>query len=137
MANGINKFIGIGNLTRDPETRYATSGQAITSFDIAINENWKDKEGQRQEKTEYIKVVTFGKLAEICGEYLHCGKQVYVEGKLQTRKWEDKDGNNRWTTEIVVNQMQMLGNKSDVPTNTSSEIDPPTDDAPDMEDIPY
>ena len=137
MANGINKFIGIGNLTRDPETRYATSGQAITSFDIAINENWKDKEGQRQEKTEYIKVVTFGKLAEICGEYLHRGKQVYVEGKIQTSSWDDKEtGAKRYRTEVIANQMQMLGSKGDdVPAEKTSEsIDKCEID---MEDIPY
>jgi single-strand DNA-binding protein len=135
--SGVNKALLIGRLGGDPEVRYAPSGAAVANFTVATSENWKDKDGQRQEKTEWHKIVVFGNLAKVCGDYLHKGKQVYIEGRIQTRKWEDKDGINRWTTEIVANQMQMLGNKDDAPSNTSSEIDPPADDVPDMEDIPF
>lgn len=107
----INKFIGIGRLTKNPEIRYAPSGTAITTFSIAINETWKDQTGKKQEKVEYINIVTFGKLAEICGEFLTKGKQVYIEGKIQTRSWDDKDGNKKYMTEIVASTMQMLDSK--------------------------
>ena len=110
---GVNKAILVGNLGKDPEIRYTPSGAAVVNFSVATSENWKDKDGNKQEKTEWHKVVAFGKLAEICGEYLHKGKQVYIEGRIQTRKWEDKSGSDRYTTEIVANQMQMLGAKGD------------------------
>ena len=105
----VNKVILIGNLGRDPETRYMPDGGAITNISIATTENWKDKNGDKQEKTEWHRVAFFGKLAEIAGEYLKKGSQVYVEGRLQTRKWQDKDGQDKYTTEIVANAMQMLG----------------------------
>lgn len=108
---GINKVILVGNLGADPEIRYTQNGKAVTNFRIATSEKWKNDEGQ-QEKTEWHRIVVFGKLAEICGEYLTKGKQVYLEGKIQTRKWEDKDGNEKYTTEIVCFSMQMLGQKS-------------------------
>ncbi len=112
MARGINKVIVVGNLGADPDTRFMPSGNAVTNISVATSESWNDKEtGERQEKTEWHRVVFFGRLAEIASEYLKKGSQVYVEGKLQTRKWEDKEGNERWTTEIVSNQMQMLGEK--------------------------
>ena len=91
---GVNKAILVGRLGGDPEIRYTPSGAAVANFTVATSENWKDKDGQKQEKTEWHKIVAFAKLAEICGEYLHKGKQVYIEGRIQTRKWEDKDGNN-------------------------------------------
>jgi len=106
----VNKVILIGNLGRDPETRYMPDGGAITNISIATTENWKDKQGEKQEKTEWHRVAFFGKLAEIAGEYLKKGSQVYVEGRLQTREWE-KDGVKRYTTEIVANAMQMLGSR--------------------------
>ncbi|MFO7784426.1 MAG: single-stranded DNA-binding protein [Thermodesulfobacteriota bacterium] len=107
---GINKVILIGNLGADPEVRYTTSGSAVANFRIATTEEWTDKNsGEKQSRTEWHRVVAFARLAEICGEYLHKGKQVYVEGRLQTRSWEDKDGNTRYTTEIVAREMQMLG----------------------------
>src|SRR3989337_536738 len=106
---GVNKVILVGNLGADPELRYAPSGMAIANFRIATTETWKDKNGAKQDKTEWHRIVAFGKLAEICGEYLNKGKQIYVEGKIQTRQWEDKDGNKRYTTEIVANNLQMLG----------------------------
>ena len=107
----VNKVILIGNLGRDPETRYMPDGGAITNISIATTENWKDKAGEKQEKTEWHRVAFFGKLAEIAGEYLKKGSQVYVEGRLQTRKWQDKDGQDKYSTEIVANAMQMLGSR--------------------------
>src|SRR3982751_1350786 len=107
----VNKVILIGNLGRDPETRFMPSGDAICNISIATTENWKDKNGEKQEKTEWHRVAFFGKLAEIAGEYLKKGSQVYVEGRLQTRKWQDKDGQDKYMTEIVASQMQMLGSR--------------------------
>ncbi|MDX1507609.1 MAG: single-stranded DNA-binding protein [Woeseiaceae bacterium] len=112
MARGINKVILVGNLGQDPETRYMPSGGAVTNFTLATNESWKDKQtGEQKERTEWHKVAMFGRLAEIAAEYLRKGSQVYVEGRLQTRKWQDRDGNDRWTTEIIANEMQMLGGR--------------------------
>jgi len=111
---GINKVILVGRLGKDPDTKYMPSGDAVTNFSIATSETWKDKQsGEKKEKTEWHNIVAFRRLGEICGEYLRKGSQVYLEGKLQTRKWQDKNGNDRYTTEIVANEMQMLGNKSD------------------------
>jgi single-strand DNA-binding protein len=107
----VNKVILIGNLGRDPETRFMPSGDAICNISIATTDTWKDKNGEKQEKTEWHRVAFFGKLAEIAGEYLKKGSQVYVEGRLQTRKWQDKDGADKYTTEIVANAMQMLGSR--------------------------
>ncbi len=113
MARGVNEVILVGNLGQDPETRYMPSGSAVTNLRIATAESWKDKQsGERQEKTEWHSVAMFGRLAEIAAEYLRKGSQVYIEGRLQTRKWQDKQGADRWTTEIVANAMQMLGGRS-------------------------
>ncbi|MEJ2256634.1 MAG: single-stranded DNA-binding protein [Woeseiaceae bacterium] len=112
MARGINKVILVGNLGADPETRYMPSGTAVTNLSVATTESWKDKQsGEQNERTEWHKVVMFDRLAEIAAEYLRKGSQVYIEGKLQTRKWQDRDGNDRWTTEIRANEMQMLGGR--------------------------
>ncbi len=112
MARGVNKVILVGNLGRDPEIRYSANGQAIANVNIATSESWKDKNtGEKQEKTEWHRIVFFGRLAEIVGEYLKKGSQIYVEGRLQTRKWQDKEGKDRYTTEIVANEMQMLGSR--------------------------
>ena len=108
----VNKVILIGRLGKDPETRYMTSGEAVTNATLATSENWKDKGGEKQEKTEWHNLVFYRRLAEIAGEYLKKGSQIYVEGKLQTRKWQTKEGQDRYTTEIVVNEMTMLGGKS-------------------------
>jgi single-strand DNA-binding protein len=108
----VNKVILVGNLGRDPETRYSPDGAAITNVTIATSDRWKDKaSGEMKEATEWHRVVFFGRLAEIAGEYLKKGRPVYVEGKLRTRKWTDKDGNERYTTEIVADNMQMLGSR--------------------------
>ncbi len=109
---GINKVILVGNLGRDPEVRYSAKGSAIANITIATSEQWTDKQsGQKQEKTEWHRVVLFNRLGEIAGEYLKKGSQVYIEGKLQTRKWQDNNGQDRYTTEIVANEMQMLGSR--------------------------
>lgn len=112
MAKGINKVILIGNLGAEPEVRYMPSGRAIANVRLATAESWKDREtGQQQERTEWHRIVFYGPLAEIVKEYLHKGSQIYIEGRLQTRKWQDKDGQDRYTTEIVANEMQMLGGR--------------------------
>jgi single-strand DNA-binding protein len=108
----VNKVILIGRLGKDPETRYMTNGEAVTNATLATSENWKDKSGEKQEKTEWHNLVFYRRLAEIAGEYLKKGSQIYVEGKLQTRKWQTKEGQDRYTTEIIVNEMTMLGGKS-------------------------
>ncbi|MBD8881237.1 single-stranded DNA-binding protein [Rhodanobacter sp. 7MK24] len=114
MARGINKVIIVGNLGADPETRYTGSGTAITNLRIATSEQWTDKQsGERQERTEWHRVKLFGKLAEIAGEYLKKGRQVYIEGSLRTDKYTDKDGVERYSTDIVANEMQMLGGGSE------------------------
>ncbi|MEE9287925.1 MAG: single-stranded DNA-binding protein, partial [Gammaproteobacteria bacterium] len=113
MAKGINKVILIGNLGNDPETRYTPSGSAVATVSLATSASWRDKEtGDQQERTEWHRIVFFGRLAEIVGEYLRKGSQIYVEGRLQTRKWQDNEGKDRYTTEIVANEMQMLGSRS-------------------------
>ena len=110
MARGINKVIIVGNLGNDPETRYMPSGSAVTNLTVATNESWKDKAtGEQKDRTEWHKVAMFNRLAEIAAEYLRKGSQVYIEGKLRTRKWQDKNGQDRWTTEIIADEMQMLG----------------------------
>ncbi|MFQ5609110.1 MAG: single-stranded DNA-binding protein [Woeseiaceae bacterium] len=112
MARGINKVILVGNLGQDPETRYMPSGGAVTNITVATNESWKDKQsGEQKERTEWHKVAMFNRLAEISAEYLRKGSQVYIEGKLRTRKWQDRDGNDRYTTEVIADEMQMLGGR--------------------------
>ena len=144
MARGINKVIIVGNLGADPDSRAMPSGNAVTNISVATSESWNDREtGEKQEKTEWHRVVFFNRLAEIAAQYLRKGSQVYVEGKIQTRKWEDKEGNERWTTEIVANQMQMLGDRmsNDVSNDnasspqSSSDNDFSTDEFDD--DIPF
>ena len=121
----VNKVILIGNLGKDPEVRYLPSGDAVANISIATTETWKDKGGEKQEKTEWHRVSMFSKLAEIAGEYLKKGSQVYIEGRLETRKWTDKEGHERYTTEIRADRMQMLGSRS----GGSERMAPPDDDA--------
>lgn len=112
MARGINKVIIVGNVGGDPETRYMPSGSAVTNLTVATNETWKDKQtGEKKERTEWHRVAMFNRLAEIAAEYLRKGSQVYIEGKIRTRKWQDKDGQDRYTTEIIADEMQMLGGR--------------------------
>lgn len=114
MARGVNKVVLVATLGKDPEVRYGQSGNAMANVTMATSEQWKDKQtGEKQEKTEWHRVVFFNRLAEIVAEYLKKGSQVYIEGKLQTRKWTDKEGNDKYTTEIVANEMQMLGGRQD------------------------
>ncbi len=130
MARGINKVIIVGNCGQDPETRYMPSGGAVTNISIATSESWKDKQtGQPQERTEWHRVVFFNRLAEIAGEYLRKGSQVYVEGSLRTRKWQDQSGQDRYTTEIVASEMQMLGGRTEAAMQGRSQ--PSQDAGPD------
>ena len=120
----VNKVILIGNLGRDPETRYTADGAAVTNITIATSDRWKDKAtGEMKEATEWHKVAFFGRLAEIAGEYLKKGRPVYVEGKLRTRKWQDKDGQDRYTTEVIADNMQMLGSREGMGGGASSDFD--------------
>ena len=133
MSRGINKAILVGNLGADPETKYGPSGDAITNLRIATSESWTDKNtGQKQERTEWHRVVVFKKLAEIAAEYLRKGSQVYIEGSLRTRKWQDKEGRDQYTTEIVASEMQMLGGKGggDAPARERQEERKPAAAAP-------
>lgn len=145
MARGINKVILVGHLGNDPETRYMPSGDAVTNVRLATSESWRDKNtGEQQDRTEWHSVAFFGRLAEIAGEYLRKGSQIYVEGRLRTRKWQDREGNDRYTTEIIANEMQMLGGRpgASAPAKTADDVapapaptGPPSDEFDD--DIPF
>lgn len=111
-SKGVNKVILVGSLGQDPEVKYMPNGNAVTNISVATSESWKDQQGQMQERTEWHRVVMFRRLAEIAGEYLRKGSQVYLEGKLQTRKWQDQNGQDRYSTEVVADQMQMLGGRN-------------------------
>jgi single-strand DNA-binding protein len=155
MARGINKVILVGNLGKDPDTRYMPSGKAVTNFSIATSESWTDKQsGDKQERTEWHNIVLFDKLGEIAAEYLRKGSQVYIEGSLRTRKWQDKEGKDRYTTEIVGRDMQMLGgrggaggpagggesrgpSRSPASNDDRSSAPPPADEGGFDDDIPF
>jgi len=122
----VNKAILIGNLGKDPELRETQSGKSVASFPIATNEKWTDQSGEKHEKTEWHNIVAWGRTAEVCCEYLSKGSAVYIEGRLQTRKWQDKDGNDRYTTEIVADRMQFIGGKG--AGGQDHEVPPPADD---------
>lgn len=137
---GVNKVILLGNLGADPEVRYTPSGTAVANFRVATTEEWKDKNsGEKQTRTEWHKVVAFGRLGEICGEYLHKGKQVYLEGRLQTKSWEDQEGNKRWTTEVIAQAMQMLGSAGKGGETASRDDQYPVEDPVNVpeDDIPF
>lgn len=136
MAGSLNKASIIGNLTRDPEMRQTNSGQNVASFAVATNRSWKDNNGQKQEQVEYHNVVAWGKLAEICGQYLQKGKKVFIEGRLQTRDWEGKDGVRRYRTEIVANEMIMLSRGGDAGAGGSFAPSPSAAPAPMVQDEP-
>ena len=118
--SSVNKVILIGNLGADPELRYTSSGRAVVNFNLATSRTWNNRDGEKQEETEWHRIVAWDKLAEICGEYLKKGAQTYVEGRLQTRSWEDKNGVKRYTTETVVSEMRMLGSRQDTGSSGSS-----------------
>ncbi|MBT6431665.1 MAG: single-stranded DNA-binding protein [Deltaproteobacteria bacterium] len=109
----VNKVILVGNLGKDPEVRYTASGNAVAQFSLATSSNWKDKTGQRQDKTEWHQIVVWGKQAEFCGEYLAKGRQIYLEGRIEYRTWNDKEGNKRYTTEIIANEIRFVGSRGD------------------------
>ncbi len=117
---GVNKVILIGNLGRDPEMRYTQNNTPVANFTVATSDQWTDRNGEKQERTEWHRVVAWGRLAEICGQYLQKGKQVYIEGRLQTREWQDQNGQKRYTTEIVAREMQMLGRPGDAPAQMAA-----------------
>lgn len=124
MARGVNKVILVGNLGADPETRYTAGGSAVTNVRLATTDAWKDKQsGEQQERTEWHRIVFWGRLAEIAAEYLRKGSQIYVEGRIQTRKWQGQDGQDRWTTEIVGNEMQMLGSRGGAQASPPPDFD--------------
>ena len=151
MARGINKVILVGNLGADPETRYMPSGKAVTNIRIATSESWTDRQsGDKQERTEWHRVVLFDKLGEISAEYLRKGSQVYIEGSLRTRKWQDKEGKDQYSTEIVAREMQMLGGRGGAgtgepreprnesrPSSADARPAPPADDGQFDDDIPF
>ena len=144
MARGVNKAIIVGTLGQDPEVRYTASGSAVANLSVATNESWKDRQtGEMQERTEWHRIVLFGKLAEIAQQYLKKGSQAYFEGRIQTRKWQDQSGNDRYSTEIVANEMQMLGGRAGGPVEPSGQSQSrpaeretaPIDDG--FDDIPF
>ncbi len=118
MSRGLNKVMIIGHLGRDPEMRYTPSGRPVTTFSVATTRSWTSTDGERHEETEWFNVVAWGSLAEICNQYLHKGQQVYVEGRLQTRRWEDNEGNKHFTTELVAKEMIMLGDRREISNDT-------------------
>ncbi|MCK4223828.1 MAG: single-stranded DNA-binding protein [candidate division Zixibacteria bacterium] len=122
---GVNKVILIGNLGKDPELRYLPSGQSVTKFPLATGSKWKDKDGQWQDRTDWHNIVAFGRTAEVCNEYLKKGSQVYVEGRIQTRSYDDRDGNKKWITEIIAQSMQMLGRKGEPEAEVAEETGQP------------
>ena len=140
MARGINKVILVGNLGADPESRAMPSGSAVTNIRVATSESWKDKTtGDQQERTEWHNVAFFGRLAEVAAEYLHKGSQVYIEGKIRTRKWQDREGKDRWSTEIIANEMQMLGGRpgSGAPAQAEAVAEVPQPNSEFNDDIPF
>ena len=137
---GVNKVFLIGNLGRDPEVRYTTSGTAVANFTLATTERWNDPSGERKEKTEWHRIVVWGKQAEIAGEYLAKGRQIYVEGSLQTREWTDREGQKRYTTEVKAQRFQMLGRRDDAPAQMSGHDAPAVaegDAGYNEDDIPF
>ena len=145
---GVNKVILIGNVGADPELRYTPSGTAVTNFNMATNESWTDSSGERQERTEWHRIVVWGRRAEICNQYLRKGSKVYIEGRLQTRNWEGQDGQKRYTTEVVARDMQILDSRDDTAaaapdtapsygTSPKPQSDSPSPDSPSPEPPPY
>jgi single-strand DNA-binding protein len=134
----VNKAILIGRLGKDPEVRYLPDGTMVTNFRLATDEQWKDKNGEKVQKTEWHQIVTYRKLAEICGNYLVKGKLVFIEGRIQTRSWDDKDGVKRYTTEIVANDMKMLDSKGQTkPGDTTPDTSPVQNSGTPMDDVPF
>ena len=136
MSRGLNKVMIIGNLGRDPEMRYTPSGRPVTTFSVAVSRSWKSPNGEHRSETEWFKVVAWGRLAEICKEFLRKGQQVYIEGRLKTRQWEDKEGHQRSSVELIANEMTMLGNRRE----KSPEEESPLEEMPpeiDEDEFPF
>ena len=129
MSRGLNKVMIIGHLGRDPEMRYTPSGKPVTTFSVATSRSWNSSDGERHEETEWFNVVAWGSLAEVCNQHLRKGRQVYVEGRLQTRRWEDGEGNKHFTTELVAKEMIMLGDRKEIPTAEAQTSEAPPETA--------
>lgn len=134
MSRGLNKVMVIGHLGRDPEMRYTPSGRPVTTFTVAVSRSWNTADGERRSETEWFNIVAWGNLAEICKQYLHKGQQVYIEGRLQTRHWEDKEGQKRTNVEVVANEMMMLGDRRDNSNKSSQESEQEDDFSEPMAD---
>ena len=132
MSRGLNKVMIIGNLGREPELRYTPSGRPVTTFPVAVSRTWKGNNGENRSDTEWFKIVAWGKLAEICKEYLNKGQQVYIEGRLQTRQWDDKEGQKRTTVELIATEMTMLGDRRE--KNQTEDNNAPNDFSPDIDE---
>ena len=132
---GVNKAILLGRLGADPEIRYTSNGTAVANFRIATSERWNNQNGEKEERTEWHRIVAWSKLAETCGEYLHAGSKVYIEGKLQTRKWQDQNGNDKFTTEIVAREMKVLSPRTGDSQQSDNSYEPPPNN--DKDDIPF
>lgn len=139
MSRGLNKVMIIGNLGKDPEMRYTPSGRPVTTFSVAVSRSWNSSDGTRRSETEWFNVVAWGNLAEICKKYLHKGQQAYVEGRLQTRHWEDKEGTRRTSVELVANEMMMIGDRQDnrQPKNEENSGVEPTPPQPEEDEFPF
>ena len=137
MSRGLNKVMLIGHLGRDPEMRYTPSGRPVTTFSVASSRSWKTADGDTRSETEWFNIVAWGSLAEICNQYLQKGQQVYIEGRLQTRRWEDDEGNKRSTTEVVAREMIMLGDRRDRQEDNQQEEDGETYGDEDEDEFPF
>lgn len=134
MSRGLNKVMIIGHLGRDPEMRFTPSGRPVTTFSVAVSRSWNSSNGERRSKTQWFKVVAWGNLAEICKKFLTKGQQVYVEGRLETRNWEDKEGQKRTTVEVVANEMTMLGERRDKNNDNDDDNDSSYDNSPEIDE---
>jgi single-strand DNA-binding protein len=139
MSRGLNKVMVIGHLGRDPEMRYTPSGRPVTTFTIAVSRSWNTADGERRTETEWFNIVAWGNLAEICKQYLYKGQQVYIEGRLQTRRWEDKEGQKHTSVEVVANEMMMLGERRDNSSQSQEETqgDEPSEPVADEDEFPF
>lgn len=139
MSRGLNKVMVIGHLGRDPEMRYTPSGRPVTTFTVAVSRSWNTADGERRTETEWFNIVSWGNLAEICKQYLYKGQQVYIEGRLQTRRWEDKEGQKHTSVEVVANEMMMLGDRRDNSSQSQEEShgDEPSEPVTDEDEFPF
>ena len=139
MSRGLNKVMVIGHLGRDPEMRYTPSGRPVTTFTMAVSRSWNTADGERRSETEWFNIVAWGNLAEICKQYLYKGQQVYIEGRLQTRRWEDKEGQKHTSVEVVANEMMMLGERRDNSSQSQEETqsDEPSEPVADEDEFPF